>query len=239
MAVLTREQLEGKIDAVITANNNGEITGGVLNDLLQDFKDSFAFLSEFAAALAAKANVEHIHGMGDIIGLGTAITGKADAEHTHAMSDVEGLGAALEGKASTDVATTEYNGLLSNSDKSKIDGIAAGATANDSDANLKNRANHTGEQAINTVTGLQTALDGKANTGHTHTISDVAGLQDELNGKQPMLVQDAGWEAPVGLSNKTSFNVDGVTTSQLAARVKAMYEALNAAGILLETTIPE
>ncbi len=49
-------------------------------------------------------------------------------------------------------------------DGNKLDAIASGATANDTDANLKARANHTGTQAISTVTGLQTALDGKVNT---------------------------------------------------------------------------
>lgn len=46
------------------------------------------------------------------------------------------------------------------------------------------RANHTGTQEISTVTGLQTALDGKAPTSHTHSISDVTNLQTELDGKQ-------------------------------------------------------
>jgi hypothetical protein len=46
-------------------------------------------------------------------------------------------------------------------DKTKLDGIATAATANSSDAALRDRATHTGEQAISTVTGLQTALDGK------------------------------------------------------------------------------
>lgn len=44
-------------------------------------------------------------------------------------------------------------------EKTKLAGIASGATVNDTDANLKNRANHTGSQAISTVTGLQTAID--------------------------------------------------------------------------------
>ena len=42
--------------------------------------------------------------------------------------------------------------------------VANGATANDTDANLKARANHTGTQAISTVSGLQTALDSKVDT---------------------------------------------------------------------------
>ena len=58
-------------------------------------------------------------------------------------------------------ATTGVNGFMSAADKTKLDGVATGATANSSDATLLARANHTGTQAISTVTGLQTALDGK------------------------------------------------------------------------------
>lgn len=47
---------------------------------------------------------------------------------------------------------------FTNTYKSKLDGIAANATANDTDSNLKNRANHTGTQAISTINGLSTAL---------------------------------------------------------------------------------
>lgn len=45
------------------------------------------------------------------------------------------------------------------------------------------RANHTGTQAIGTVSGLQAALDGKASTSHTHSIGNVTGLQTALDGK--------------------------------------------------------
>lgn len=56
----------------------------------------------------------------------------------------------------------------SQTEKTKLAGIASGATANSSDATLLNRTNHTGSQEISTVTGLQTALDGKAASSHTH-----------------------------------------------------------------------
>jgi hypothetical protein len=39
-------------------------------------------------------------------------------------------------------------------------------------------------QAISTITGLQTALDGKAALSHSHIIADVTGLQAALDGKQ-------------------------------------------------------
>lgn len=59
------------------------------------------------------------------------------------------------------LATATNSGLQSPSDKSKIDGIASGATVNETDAYLLDRANHTGTQTISTVTGLQAGLDSK------------------------------------------------------------------------------
>lgn len=45
----------------------------------------------------------------------------------------------------------------------KLSGIATGATVNDTDANLKNRANHTGTQSADTIT------DGTTNKAYTAT----------------------------------------------------------------------
>lgn len=47
-------------------------------------------------------------------------------------------------------------------EKTKLAGVATGATANSTDAQLRDRTTHTGSQAISTVTGLQTAIDAKA-----------------------------------------------------------------------------
>ncbi|MCQ4274498.1 pyocin knob domain-containing protein [Stutzerimonas degradans] len=60
--------------------------------------------------------------------------------------------------------------------KTKLDGIAAGATANATDAQLRDRSTHTGTQAISTVTGLQTALDGKIGTTERGVSGGVATL---------------------------------------------------------------
>lgn len=65
-------------------------------------------------------------------------------------------------QVSVSVATTSANGLMSAADKVKLNGVAAGATANNTDAHLLNRTNHTGSQAISTVSGLQAALDAKS-----------------------------------------------------------------------------
>lgn len=54
------------------------------------------------------------------------------------------------------------NGGLAPADKVKLDGIEAGATANSTDVELRDRSTHTGEQPISATTGLQASLDGKA-----------------------------------------------------------------------------
>lgn len=62
--------------------------------------------------------------------------------------------------------------------KTKLDGIAAGATANATDAQLRDRATHTGSQAISTVSGLQAALAGKLNTTDRGVSGGVASLDE-------------------------------------------------------------
>jgi hypothetical protein len=85
----------------------------------------------------------------------------------------------LESSSGTDVTLPLVGsdpGLMSAADKTKLDGIASGATANAADASLRDRTTHTGSQAISTVTGLQAALDGKAAVSHTHTSSQITDL---------------------------------------------------------------
>ena len=55
-------------------------------------------------------------------------------------------------------ATTGAAGSMSAADKTKLDGIATSATANDTDANLKNRANHTGTQVAATISDFAVAI---------------------------------------------------------------------------------
>lgn len=93
------------------------------------------------------------------------VSGNASREdHVHAMPSAGDVGAAPAdhvGATGTahGVATTSVDGFMSAADKTRLDGVASGATANSSDATLLARANHTGTQEISTVTGLQAALD--------------------------------------------------------------------------------
>jgi len=51
-------------------------------------------------------------------------------------------------------ATTSAAGSMSSADKTKLDGIASGATANSTDAQLRDRSTHTGTQAFSTLTAV-------------------------------------------------------------------------------------
>lgn len=128
------------------------------------------------ATLVSGTNIKTVNGVtllgsGDIVISGggggitdhSALTNRTVVD-SHPISAITGLQAELDSKASTSVATTLVTGLMSNTDKTKLDGIAASATVNSSDATLLNRANHTGAQATSTITGLDTALAGKAST---------------------------------------------------------------------------
>lgn len=72
--------------------------------------------------------------------------------------------------------------------KSKLDGIQAGATANQTDAYLLNRANHTGTQAASTITGLAAVA--------------TTGSYNDLTGKPaiPAAQVPADWNATSGVA---------------------------------------
>ena len=129
------------------------------------------------------------------------------------------------------LSTEDY----STAEKNKLAGVATGATANATDAQLRDRATHTGAQAISTVTGLQTALDGKEAAGaatsalSAHTAATdphpqytttaeaaAAAPVQSVAGKTGSVVLA---KADVGLGNvdNTSDAAKPVSTAQLAA----------------------
>ncbi len=64
-------------------------------------------------------------------------------------------------------ATTSLAGLMSSVDKTKLNGVATGATANSNDATLLARANHTGTQLASTISDFNTAADARVVAGIT------------------------------------------------------------------------
>ena len=96
----------------------------------------------------------------------SSVTGKPSTfppETPQAISHITGLQSALDGKQAAGsyqpLATvlTNTTASFTTAQETKLSGIATGATANDTDANLKNRANHTGTQAASTISDFNSA----------------------------------------------------------------------------------
>jgi hypothetical protein len=86
------------------------------------------------------------------------------ANHTgqQAMSTVTDLTTVLNTKVDVVNGKSLSDFDFTNELLNKLNGIATGATKNATDAQLKNRATHTGVQPISTVSGLQTELNNRA-----------------------------------------------------------------------------
>ena len=71
-------------------------------------------------------------------------------------------------------------GFMTGADKSKLDGITVGATANDTDANLKNRANHTGSQLASTISDFASAVITQVMTGLSVASATAVAASDSI-----------------------------------------------------------
>ncbi len=95
------------------------------------------------------------------------------------QAELDAVNAAKVDKvAGKGLSTEDYT----SAEKTKLAGVATGATANSADATLLARTNHTGEQAISTVTGLQTALDAKAPLASPTFTGTVSGITKSMVG---------------------------------------------------------
>lgn len=220
--------LDGKqpLDAVLT-NTTASFTVALLNKLnsLDDehFKGLYADLGALQAAHPLAAPGDYA----------TVDAGAASDVIWYVWDDSDDAWVASTASG-TETPATVLSKLLSNPDtnvltdveKARIAGVQDGATANQTDAFLLARENHTGAQTIPTVTGLQTALDSKAAATHTHAISDVTGLQAALDAKAALS------------HTHTIANVTGLQTaldgkaatghSHVIAEVTGLQSALNA-----------
>jgi hypothetical protein len=86
------------------------------------------------------------------------------------------LGNKVDKVAGKMLSTEDYT----TAEKSKLSGIAAGATANDTDANLKARANHTGSQLASTISDFLSSVQGSLLTGLSLITSSAISATDTL-----------------------------------------------------------
>ena len=89
---------------------------------------------------------------GSLSGLPTLGTAAAAGTGDFAPAGHVGSG----GTAHPNAVASGAAGFMTGADKAKLNGVAANATANATDAALRDRATHTGTQAASTITGLAT-----------------------------------------------------------------------------------
>jgi hypothetical protein len=182
-AISTITGLQAALDAKATPSDVSSAVAAVVNaspaslDTLRELAASLGDDANFAAtvtnALAAKAPTASPTFTGTVSGITKGMVGLGSVDNTADAAKPVSTAQAAADSAVASAAASD-----------------ATAKANTAQAYAIQRANHTGTQAISTVSGLQAALDGKQASGsyaatvHTHGISDVAGLQTSLDGKQ-------------------------------------------------------
>lgn len=123
----------------------------------------------------------------------------------------------LAGKASKDVATTSANGLMSSTDKIKLNGIAEGANKTTVDTALSTTSTNPVQNKV-----VKVALDGKASSSHTHDeyLSHPIQLQENT---------DYGATLPSSPTNGRLFFQETSVTSliDLVYPVGAVYISMN------------
>ena len=126
-----------------------------------------------------------------VLGTGKTAILAGNTNTVLATSGIPGGGTGVDGDIAIDAATgayytkatgawalTEYVGVLSTADRSKLAGVATGATVNSPDATLLARANHTGTQPASTISDFSEAVDDRvgallvAGTNVTLTYND-------------------------------------------------------------------
>ena len=123
----------------------------------------------------------------------------------------------LDKKPSKDVATTSANGLMSSTDKTKLDGIAEGANKTTVDTTLSTTSTNPVQNKV-----VNAALDGKASSSHTHDeyLSHPIQLQENT---------DYGATLPSSPTNGRLFFQETSVTSliDLVYPVGAVYISMN------------
>lgn len=153
---------------------------------------------------------------------------KSTPESVATKEDVDAKVDKVVGKG---LSTEDYT----TAEKTKLSGVATGATANSTDASLRDRSTHTGTQAISTVSGLQTALDSKAviadstvSTTTTYSSTKLEGIFTAFTGTLNGLEADFN----TGYNTLDAAKVDKVTGKGLSTEDYTTAEKNKLAGLV-------
>lgn len=128
------------------------------------------------------------------------------------------------------------NKVFTITEQLKLADIEAGATANSTDATLLARSNHTGSQAISTITDLQTTLDAKQPLATS--LTTVAGIT--LGATGTALLDDttaaAGRTTLAAAAQAQTFCISGVVVAPVSGDLRLVVNIPFAGSIVNTTT---
>lgn len=186
----------GAVDSV-----NGQ-TGTVVLDAADVGADVAGAAAAAQAAAVQRANHTGTQAISTVSGLQTALDGKeatgtaatavaahvaASDPHTQYLTGTEADAAyaplghvGAGGGAHANAVASGAAGFMTGTDKAKLDGVSAGATANQTDAHLKDRANHTGSQLSSTISDFATSVRSTVLSGLSLADSTVVAATDSV-----------------------------------------------------------
>jgi hypothetical protein len=170
---------------------------------------------------------------------------QADAQfallsHTHTFSSLTSKPSTLAGYGITDAVQQVTGKGLSTEDyttaeKTKLAGIATGATANSPDAFLLNLANHTGTLTASTISDFQATVSGNtdvaANTAARHTHSNITALNN-VSGVNTGDETTASIKSKLGITTLSGSNTGDQDLSGLATTNNPTFTGLTSNGII-------
>jgi hypothetical protein len=239
---------EDKLDAALAAKVNTVSSGA------PDATTSTKGLVQLAGDLGGTATTPTVPGLATKVTANTAIVGATKTKITYGTN---GLVTAGADATQDDIGDGTTFKQYSATEKTKLAGIATGATVNSPDATLLNRANHTGTQPASTISDFSTAADARitAATGTSvqgydadlAAIGALAPVNDDLlqrksgawTNRTPVQVKAdlALTKADVGLSNvdnTSDLDKPISTDTQTALDAKADNAAIGAKVLLID-----
>lgn len=99
------------------------------------------------------------------VGKSSEGTGSADLSVNYATGSLT-ITNSGGNNATLESATTSDAGVMSSSDKDKLDGVEASATSNSSDSDLRDRSSHTGTQSASTISDFDSNVIAAVESGN-------------------------------------------------------------------------